>query len=101
MANNRYTLELLRGFLSVLFAACSPKWKTICNPLKTNVTVGEVKDSKRVNYGKVIAEVRTENIFRGGAGFGGWGGGCGVKEYRSVIRVRRLCLIVLLKGSAR
>ena len=34
------------------------------------MTEGDVKESKRINYGKVIAEVRSENLFRGGVG--GW-----------------------------
>lgn len=39
------------------------------------MTEGDIKDSERVNYGKVIAEVRSENLFRGGAG-GWWVGRC-------------------------
>jgi hypothetical protein len=30
------------------------------------VAEGDVKDSKRVNYGNVVAEVRNETLFRGG-----------------------------------
>jgi len=43
------------------------------------MTEGDVRDSKRVNYGKVIAEGRSETLFHG------WAGECeGCVEWNSI-----------------